>query len=76
MKLLHGILEIRLPCKMHGSARGIKVFKGKLSIIEAVDLKFTSGLAHSPVLENPWASALPAFQSFSTYGASFPAILG
>jgi len=26
---------------MHGSARGIKAFQGKLSIIEAVDLEFT-----------------------------------
>ena len=26
---------------MHASLRGIKAFKGKLSIIEAVDLKFT-----------------------------------
>jgi hypothetical protein len=49
---------------MHGSARGIKAFKGKLSIIEAVNLKFTSGLAHSPVLENPRASALSGFPKF------------
>ena len=34
-------LEIRLPSKMHASACGIKAFEGKLSIIEAVDLKFT-----------------------------------
>jgi hypothetical protein len=69
-------LEIRLPSKMHASARGIKAFKGKLSIIEAVDLKFTFILRIHRVREIPWHRHFPAFQSFSTYGGSFPAVLG
>jgi len=35
------MLEICLSSKMHGSAHSSKAFLGKLSIIEAVDLKFT-----------------------------------
>jgi hypothetical protein len=111
--------------KMHGSAPGIKAFLGKLSIIEVVDLKFTSGLVPKnpkaltalPKRANPttdehgchgftnskmvlfeflliraisvisvicgevWVfrqskAFFPAFQSFNTYGSSFPAILG
>jgi hypothetical protein len=61
---------------MHRSALAIKAFGGKLSIIEAVELKFTSVFAHSPVHETPAYWHFPAFQSFSTYGGSFPAILG
>lgn len=34
--------EICLSSKMHGSTRSSKAFYGKLSLIEAVDLEFTS----------------------------------
>jgi len=70
------VLELVSSVKMHRSARGIKVSEGKLSIIEAVELKFTSVFAHSPAQETPAHWHFPAFQSFSTYGGSFPAILG
>jgi hypothetical protein len=56
-------LEIRLPTKMHASTRGIKAFEGKLSIIEAVDLKFTCILRIRPA-KNPRASALSGFPKF------------
>jgi hypothetical protein len=45
------VLELVSSVKMHRSARGIKAFEGKLSIIEAVELKFTSVFAHSPAQE-------------------------
>jgi hypothetical protein len=61
---------------MHGSGRGIKAFHGKLSIIEAVDLKFTSASK---------AITTETFQRFSNFAlpkvlvpleAAFQPILG
>jgi hypothetical protein len=41
------------PDKMHGSWRGSKAFQGRLSIIEAVDLKFTSAFSNYLVPQLP-----------------------
>jgi hypothetical protein len=60
---------------MHGSGRGSKAFEGKLSKIEAVELKFTSTV-QKIAPKYPKFTELCSTQSFSTSGSRVPAILG
>jgi hypothetical protein len=63
--------------KMHGSARGIKAFHGKLWGIEAVDSEFTFQFAKILAFRHSRHLTIFRFSlGFKTYGGSFPAILG
>jgi hypothetical protein len=61
---------------MHGSGRGIKAFQGKLSIIEAVDLKFTFAFQGHHGRNVPALLKLHYSQSFNTSGSGVSDILG
>jgi hypothetical protein len=70
------MLETCLFNKMHGSWHGSKAFQGKLWIIEAVDLKFTSSIFKLSGSAPSRIQSLVLPQSFNTSGSSFPANLG